>query len=456
MKKLLSALLTGAMLMAMLASCGGNKTGGAASGANGGSQGGTPSQGGETIVLHMWGGVPGENGPQAACDAFNEAYKDKGIQIEYERFVNDETGNVKLETNLMGGSGIDLYMSYTLAQLSKRAEGNMALDLTELCQRDNFVLTDYLGSMVESYYIDGKPYCLPCKLDQYGMVLNKDMFDDAGIPIPTDWTFDEFLEIAGKLTHGEGTDKVYGCYWNSQQDLAQYAQYLISQTLGGDNMYADGGKASNFTDPVWESSIGLISETMNRGYAPTHADSVTEKLSQESMFLGEKSAMTIGPWMVRNIKDTATYPHDFVTAFAPYPVISKDQRTYTQGGYGDFLCINPQSAHVDAAWEFAKWYLTEGGLYLASGGRVPAANTYDVDAVVSAFLSGAENLFDADSAKNVLIQPKDNYAAPSITTKNSELTDIVNEELEAIYTNQKSVADGLASAKQRGDAALAG
>lgn len=52
-------------------------------------------------------------------------------------------------------------MFYTLAQLSKRAEGNMALDITELCQRDNFVLTDYLGSMVESYYIDGKPYCLP-------------------------------------------------------------------------------------------------------------------------------------------------------------------------------------------------------------------------------------------------------------------------------------------------------
>ena len=114
---------------------------------------------------------------------------------------------------------------------------------------------------------------------------------------------------------------------------------------------------------------------MTEGYAPTHADSVTEKLSQESMFLGEKCAMTIGPWMIRNIKDTATYPHTFVTAFAPYPVAEDGQRNYTQGGYGDFLCINPRSEHIDAAWEFAKWYLTEGTIYMASGGRVPSANT---------------------------------------------------------------------------------
>ena len=66
------------------------------------------------------------------------------------------------------------------------------------------------------------------------------------------------------------------------------------------------------------------------------------------------------------------------------------------------------------------------------------------------------SLFDADSTKAVLITPHDNYAAPSITTKNAELTDIINEELESIYTGQKTVEEGLKSAKTRGDAALAG
>lgn len=76
--------------------------------------------------------------------------------------------------------------------------------------------------------------------------------------------------------------------------MAQYAQFMIQQTLGGDNMYNADGTATNFTDEVWQKTISLISTTMNEGYAPTHADSVTEKLSQESMFLGGKAAMTIG------------------------------------------------------------------------------------------------------------------------------------------------------------------
>ena len=453
--RILALLLCLCMLVGVLAAC--SKTDTTTPDASGETeQSGDTAKTGDVVTIRMWGGVPAESGPQAACDAFNEAYKDKGIQVEYERFVNDDTGNVKLETNLLGGNEIDVYMSYTMAQLSKRAEGNMALDLTELCERDGFDLTQYLGDLAKNYYVDGKPFCIPCKLDQYGMVVNKTMFDEAGIAVPTEWTYDEFLDVCAKLTHGEGTDKVYGVFWNSQQDMAQYAQFMIQQTLGGDNMYNADGTATNFTDEVWQKTISLISTTMNEGYAPTHADSVTEKLSQESMFLGGKAAMTIGPWMVRNIKDTETYPHDFVTAFAPYPVVSADQRNYTQGGYGDLLCINPRSEHLDEAWEFAKWYLTEGGLYLASGGRVPAANTYNADDVVNAFLSGAENLFDADSTKAVLITPHDNYAAPSITTKNAELTDIINEELEAIYTGQKTVEEGLESAKTRGDAALAG
>ena len=409
----------------------------------------------DNVTLHMWGGVPAESGPQAACDAFNTEFKDRGVSVEYERFVNDQTGNVKLETNLLGGSEIDLYMSYTIPQLTKRAGGSMALDLTDLCARDSFDLKSYLGDMVEAYYLDGKIYCLPCKRDQYAMVVNKNMFDAAGLEVPTEWTYDQFEEITQKLTSGDGQNKVYGCYWNSQQAMFEYANYLACQTLGGNGMYTADGKASNFTDPVWEKTITLINDTMQKGYAPTHADSVTEKLSQESMFLSGKCAMTIGPWMIRNIKDTATYPHDFVTAFAPYPVCGEGERKYTQGSYGDLLSINPQSENQDAAWEFCKWYLTKGCIYLAAGGRVPAANTYSVDDVAKAFLQGSESLFDAASTQSVLLEVKDNYAVQTITTKSSEINDVMNEDLEAIYNGQMSVEDGLADAKKRCDALLA-
>ena len=461
MKKVWALVLTTAMALSVLSGCSGSqkpeattasgsqeqKTEGEKTEAAGNSEK-------ETVTLRMWGGVPAEAGPQAACDNFNELYKDKGIQVEYERFVNDDTGNLKLETNLLSGTGVDLYMTYATDVLAKRAGGNMALDLTDLMARDGFDLKQYFGNMAEAYFVDGKPYSIPTKLDQYGIFINKYMFDEAGIEIPTDWTYEEFAETARKLTHGEGQDKVYGMFWNSQQDLSYVFGYLVAQTNGGDPMYLSETETS-FTDPVVVKSVDLINSMMNVDKtSPTHTDSVTQKLSQEGMFLTGKTAMTVGPWMVRSIKDTATYPHDFTTAFASYPVVEKGQRNYTQGGYGDHLCINPKSENIDAAWEFAKWYATEGMIPVVEGGRVPAANTYNPEEVAKAFLNGAEDHIDLDSAMKILITPADNYAVPSITNHIAEVKKVATEELEKIFIGQQTVEEGMAKAKERADALL--
>lgn len=453
MKRILGLVLSAALMVTSFAGCGSN--GKASSGTDSAGSSSNANAPKETVTLRVWGGVPPESGPQASCDLFNEKFKDKGIQVEYERFVNDDTGNLKLETSLMAGSDVDLYMSYGLAQIKKRADGNMALDLTELMKKDNFNMVENFSSMAEAYYVNGKPYSLPTKLDQYGIVLNKDMFDAAGIAIPTEWTFDEFREVAKKLTKGEGQDKVYGMYWNSQQDLTYAATYLVAQTAGGDFFYKDGGKETNFDNPVFLKAYQLVADMMNADKSsPTHIDSVTQKLSQEGMFLTGKSAMTVGPWMVRNIKDKEKYPHTFKTAFAPYPVVDKGQRTYTQGGYGDHLSINPKSKNIDAAWEFAKWYASEGMLPLISGGRVPAHKNFSTDAVTKEFVGGFEDLLDADTAKNILIKPNDNYAVGIISTKLPEITKVFTEEIEAALSGRKTVEQALADCKTRGDALL--
>ena len=57
----------------------------------------------KTVTLKFWGGVPAEYGPLEVVANFNKEYKDKGIQIEYTRFVNDAQGNLKLEMNLLSG-----------------------------------------------------------------------------------------------------------------------------------------------------------------------------------------------------------------------------------------------------------------------------------------------------------------------------------------------------------------
>lgn len=447
MKKFLSVLLASLALATMFSGCS-QKNSDTGDNSSGKSK--------ETVTLRIWGGVPPEAGPQASVDLFNKQFKDKGIQAEYERFVNDDTGNMKLETSLLAGSDVDLYMTYTPDLMAKRAKGGMALDLSKYIEKDKFDMEKSFGSMTKSTYIDGKPYSLPTKLDQYGIVINKSMFDAAGITVPTEWTYDEFRDIAKKLTKGEGQNKVYGFFWNSQQDLTYPMSYFAAQTLGGDVYYKNGGKESNFDNPVIKQTLELMNNMMNVDKSsPTHVDSVTQKLSQEGMFITGKAAMTIGPWIVRSLKDTAKYPHDFVTAFAPYPVAEKGQRNYAQGGLGDMLCINPKSKNTDAAWEFAKWYATEGMLPLVSGGRVPSYTGFDSEKVVNTYISGAEKLFDVQSTKDCLITPKKNQAVTSITTKLPEIKKIYTEEVEALLTNKKTIDQCLTDAKKRADEQLA-
>ena len=135
-------------------------------------------------------------------------------------------------------------------------------------------------------------------------------------------------------------------------------------------------------------------------------------------------------------------------------MVEKGQRNYTQGGYGDHLCINPKSENIDAAWEFAKWYATEGMIPVVEGGRVPAANTYNPEEVAKAFLNGAEDHIDLDSAMKILITPADNYAVPSITNHIAEVKKVATEELEKIFIGQQTVEEGMAKAKERADALL--
>lgn len=58
-------------------------------------------------TLQVWGGVPPENGPQAVVDHFMEEHPDRNVT--YTRFVNDDRGNLKVNTALQGGVDIDVY-----------------------------------------------------------------------------------------------------------------------------------------------------------------------------------------------------------------------------------------------------------------------------------------------------------------------------------------------------------
>ena len=58
---------------------------------------------------------------------------------------------------------------------------------------------------------NGSTYLIPMQVGTMLMFYAKKPFDDAGMPYPTDdWTFEEFMEMAQKLTNTSGEQKMFG------------------------------------------------------------------------------------------------------------------------------------------------------------------------------------------------------------------------------------------------------
>lgn len=411
----------------------------------------------EPIVLKFWGGVPAEYGPSQVVERFNEEYKDRGIQAEYVRYVNDSTGNMKLETTLLAGGEIDVYMTYSLTNLVKRGEGGMAVELSRQLEEAGFDMVAEQGDLAKPFIFEGgKIFGIPTKFENYFILANVDMFDAAGIELPLQgWTYDQFREAAMKLTSGEGQDKVYGMFWNSEQEI--FRPSMIAQTvLGDDYYYADGGAATNFDHEEFVVLNQMIQDMMYvDGSTITHTDDVTQQLTVESTYLAGKAAMSLGVWAIRSIKDLEKFPHDFETAYLPVPVRDPAQAKYTVSDMtvGDYICMSADTKYPAQTLEFMLWYTREGMVEGTPYGRVPLNKAISNETKLEAYMKGGEGILHPVSVEKFLDIP-DNLPVNTITTRMAEIQKVLNEALERVYTNSVDAQTALTEAKQQADAFL--
>lgn len=352
--------------------------------------------GSEPVVLQWWGSFPENMGPNQVCEAFNKI--DPNLQVEYTRFVNDDA--------------------------------------------------------IEQRQKDGHYYSLPAKKMTSTILYNKDMFDEAGVAYPdADWTYDEFLDAATKLTHGEGNNKVYG-YFFPGYDAGQPATSMLVSKLGADWMYTeDGTKAAIDTDDVKDVTEKYL-DRVEKGVEPSYVDVTTQKMEPANMLLTGKAAMVYGDWCVRDVKDLDNYPHDFKVGFATMPRLSENQDKNLTTSYTDDMSINSKSEHKVEAMKFIKWYIEEGMDYVAPFARIPACKKYDEEKVASLIFGDKSDLFDMDSAKNIYLKGTDFSTRKNLAAA-TEVNTILTEEFDKAFAGAQSVDKTLANAQKRADEKIA-
>lgn len=391
----------------------------------------------EPVKLVFWGALPPESGPQQVIE--NYKLVEPNVTIEYVRYLNDDQGNIKLDTALLAGEEIDIFTSYGVNRREQRVKAGMAADLTDLCKKYDVDLIRDFGPGAEANIVNGRVYSIPTMTIINFIALNKDLFDAAGIPIPEDWTLDEFREIAKKLTKGEGPDKVYGIIGDYNVNIMSF---LPTKLNGTPYLKEDLSGTTWKSIPDFRRGFQLLYDMMYVDQSMmSWEDVLTQKLTNTealaAAFFNSRSAMMVtGTYMLRNIKDTAKYPRDFTVAFAPKPKVDKDQKIYYKDQMPhDDMMIPPRSTKKEEAFKFIKWYATEGYGPMIESGRPPLYTKYDSKKAAELLLKGAEGIIDLDSFAKSVLAPADHIKEDRTVRQAAELERILREEQEAYYLN---------------------
>ena len=329
----------------------------------------------------------------------------------------------------------------------------MAAELSDLCkQYDVDVIRDFGEAAKNSVSADGKVYAIPTYKQVMFVMLNKDMFDAAGIPIPQHWTWQDVREIAKKLTTGENAGKVYGFLKSTDGNVINE---IVATEANRECWLNADATATNFVDnPYLRQGYQILYDMMYTDQSMmSWEDMIVQKVSanEAPIFFNKQAAMVAtGSHQIRNIKDTTAFPRDFVVAFAEMPALNADQTDY----YADLivqdhLSINEKSANKEAAMEYIKWYYTEGYDPMIEGGRMPLYKNYDADRAIQIMLQGAEELVDLESAKNVLFGSYDKMQYDGSNLHKAEIALIMKEEMEAFFLKQIELDKALENMQKR-------
>lgn len=155
-----------------------------------------------------------------------------GIEIDI-TLASPASRGTRLLTSLASGADLGIF-EIEPALMSEWADAGYLLPLDDVVT--NIGPNDFSeGSLFRQ---NGKVYAVPYAISVYGLWVRKDLFEQAGLPLPT--TYDEVLKAAETLTQGE----TYGIALPAGQNIATvnfFSTFLWQN--GGDYFTCDGNVA---------------------------------------------------------------------------------------------------------------------------------------------------------------------------------------------------------------------
>lgn len=396
-RKLVSTVLTTAMIAGLLAGCGGNADSGTADAAP--EQDSTAEEApAEDSAAEE---TPADDGAAEEAPAEDAAASGEAVTLKWAIWDKDITPywnalkdayeaanpNVTIEmtdlgstdymtvlaTELSGsGSDFDVVTIKDVPGYATLVSKNTLEPLDSYISEAGIDLAQY-GGVDKQVTVDGSLYELPFRNDFWVVFYNKNLFDAAGVDYPTnDMTFDEYDALARQLTDTTFGSQVYGAHYHT-----------------------------------WRSAVQLFGVLDGK----------------HSILDGEYDSSLCGNWGI------VKYPHaEGVEAGSTLGTITG-------------LAVTSVSEQKDAAFDFVEWVSgAEGAKVMAETGNFPALMNDELSGIIS----GLEG-FPTDDASKEALTVSNLYLEVPYAENVSAINDILDTYHKSIMNQEITIDEGIAA-----------
>lgn len=285
---------------------------------------------------------------------FEAENPDIEVQIEFNRTAQD-----KIYVEMASGTSPDTFYLVTGA-IPRLAMKGAIEPLNAWYARDTSVsLNDYFPKVVQALrYAPAAAHIPPDKQDLWAapihfstnvLFYNKDLFDKAGVPYPTDdWTWDDMVAAARKLTKRDAQGRVrqFGLF------TPESVPTLLSN--GADIFNADYTRCVIDNPRAVEAIQRMRDLRFKFKVAPDPAEA--QGTSSTQMFkLGQLAMLPGRTWMTVDFNKITDFKYDVALT----PAMRKRVDALAVGGMAMSRRISPKQK--EAAWRWMKFFTSKGG-----------------------------------------------------------------------------------------------
>ncbi len=388
------------------------------------------------LTLYTWTKADEAEANQVLIGEFETA--NPGLSVELRNEPGSQGAMAKLQTLISGNEAPDvvsLHGAFYIPLASKEA----LLDIEPFIEKSpEMSLDDFDPRLVELCRYEGKLYSLPRYTSVYTLFYNPDLFDNAGVPYPTDqdpWDWDAYLRTARKLTRdldGDGNTDIWGCaidFWG-----ARIYPWLWSN---GADIFSEDRTKCILDSPEAIEAVQFAADLLGVHKVTPETLSSEHDQALEMFTQGNIGMHMTGPWDVQNLQ-AATDSQGLKWAVAPLP--SRKRRATMLGTENYAICS--QTEHPEEAWRLFEFLMSPHAQEYMAAAQEKMPSRLSV-------ISGSYVEADVAHDRRVFAEALSYAVEPPNVPDWSQVRPIYQEELDNVWIGRKTAAEGCRDAARR-------